>query len=101
VQVWLTLWRRIYGIYFVEEVLPVSKAKVFQSGNSQAVRLPKEFRFPAGVEEVSIRRHGDQLILEPLERQEWPPDFWQAFGGMSDDFERPRQERQKREGLDS
>jgi antitoxin VapB len=79
----------------------MSKAKVFQSGNSQAVRLPKEFRFPAGVEEVSIRRHGAQLILEPLERQEWPPDFWQAFGEMSDDFERPPQERQKREDLDS
>lgn len=79
----------------------MSKAKVFQSGNSQAVRLPKEFRFPAEIEEVSIRRNGDQLILEPLERQEWPPEFWQAFGGMSDDFERPVQVRQKREGLDS
>lgn len=38
-------------------------AKVFQSGNSQAVRLPKEFRFD--VEEVEIFRRGDELILRP------------------------------------
>jgi antitoxin VapB len=68
-------------------------AKVFQSGNSQAVRLPKEFRFPAGVEEVAVRRQGDQIILEPLEHEEWPEDFWQAFGELSPDFERPKQER--------
>ena len=76
-------------------------AKVFQSGNSQAVRLPKEFRFPAGVEEVAIRRHGDRIILEPVEREEWPEEFWQAFAGMSPDFERPRQMPQRREDLDS
>ena len=46
------------------------KAKVFQSGNSQAVRLPKEFRFPAGVEEVTIRRQGDRLILEASRARE-------------------------------
>lgn len=76
-------------------------AKVFQSGNSQAVRLPKDFRFPSGVEEVSIRRQGDRLILEPLERESWPENFWQAFGAMSPDFERPRQVPQRRESLDS
>ena len=83
------------------DILPVRReamptAKVFQSGNSQAVRLPKDFRFPVGVEEVSIRRQGDRLILEPLVREEWPEDFWQAFGGMSPDFERPRQVPQSR-----
>jgi antitoxin VapB len=77
------------------------RGKVFQIGNSQAVRLPKEFRFPAGVEDVTIRRQGDQLILEPLEREEWPEDFWKAFEGMSSDFERPRQECPRREDLDS
>ncbi|MFO1408997.1 MAG: type II toxin-antitoxin system VapB family antitoxin [Steroidobacteraceae bacterium] len=35
--------------------------RVFQSGNSQAVRLPKEFRFNAS--EVEIFRRGDELIL--------------------------------------
>ncbi|MGQ0582102.1 MAG: antitoxin [Reyranella sp.] len=38
-------------------------AKVFRSGNSQAVRLPKDFRFD--VEEVEISREGDAVILRP------------------------------------
>lgn len=41
-------------------------AKLFWSGRSQAVRLPKEFRFEG--EEVRIRRHGSAVILEPLAR---------------------------------
>lgn len=41
-------------------------AKVFWTGRSQAVRLPKEFRL-AG-EEVRIRRHGAAIILEPIPR---------------------------------
>lgn len=36
-------------------------ARVFQSGNSQAVRLPKEFRFD--VDEVEIFRRGDEIVL--------------------------------------
>lgn len=36
-------------------------ARVFQSGNSQAVRLPKEFRL--SVDQVEIFRRGDELIL--------------------------------------
>jgi antitoxin VapB len=39
-------------------------AKLFWSGRSQAVRLPKEFRLPG--EQVRIRRHGNAVILEPL-----------------------------------
>ena len=38
-------------------------AKVFRSGNSQAVRLPKEFRFE--VDEVEISREGEVVILRP------------------------------------
>jgi antitoxin VapB len=38
-----------------------SKAKLFQHGGSQAVRLPKEFRFDAS--EVYVRRVGDEVIL--------------------------------------
>lgn len=40
-------------------------AKVFWSGRSQAVRLPREFRFIGS--EVRIRRHGSKVILEPIE----------------------------------
>ena len=39
-------------------------AKVFWSGRSQAVRLPKEFRFEQT--EVRIRRQGQSVILEPV-----------------------------------
>jgi antitoxin VapB len=38
-------------------------AKVFRSGNSQAIRLPKEFRFD--VDEVEVSREGDAVILRP------------------------------------
>lgn len=38
-------------------------AKIFKTGNSQAVRIPKEFRL-AG-KEVYIRKVGNMLILEP------------------------------------
>ena len=39
-------------------------AKLFWSGRSQAVRLPKEFRLPG--EHVRIRRHGNAVILDPV-----------------------------------
>jgi len=40
-----------------------STAKVFTTGRSQAVRLPKEFRFDTP--EVYIERKGDAVILRP------------------------------------
>ena len=39
-------------------------ARIFQSGNSQAVRLPREFRFD--VDRVEIFRRGDEVVLRPL-----------------------------------
>lgn len=39
-------------------------AKVFWTGRSQAIRLPKAFRFDAS--EVRIRRQGNSVILEPI-----------------------------------
>ena len=39
-------------------------AKIFWSGRSQAVRLPKAYRLEGN--EVRIRRHGNSIILEPL-----------------------------------
>lgn len=44
-------------------------AKVFQQGNSQAVRLPKEFRFQEP--ELYIRKHGDTVILIPKKAARW------------------------------
>jgi antitoxin VapB len=39
----------------------MSTAKIFKSGNSQALRLPKEFQFD--VPEVEIFRRGDEIII--------------------------------------
>jgi len=39
-------------------------ARVFQSGNSQAVRLPKEFRL--SVNQVEIFRRGDEIVLREI-----------------------------------
>jgi antitoxin VapB len=72
-------------------------AKVFWSGRSQAVRLPKDFRFDT--EEVRIRRHGNAVILEPV-ANDWA---WLAAitGPVDDDFvaaateQPPQQERPK------
>jgi antitoxin VapB len=57
-------------------------AKVFWSGRSQAVRLPKEFRFEAS--EVRIRRRGSAVILEPVVN-DWA---WleRLVGRVDDDF---------------
>ena len=42
----------------------VLTARLFKNGSSQAVRLPKEFRFDG--EEVAIRRMGEAVVLMPL-----------------------------------
>ncbi len=60
----------------------MERAKIFWSGRSQAVRLPKDFRFSG--EEVRIRRHGHAVILEPI-----PKDWaWldAIVGQLDDDF---------------
>ncbi len=53
-------------------------AKVFWSGRSQAVRLPKAYRFDT--EAVRIRREGDAVILEPAH------DDWVGFPRLSEDL---------------
>ena len=57
-------------------------AKVFLSGRSQAVRLPKEYRFD--VDEVYINKVGDALILTPVHRLSAVYDA--ALAGFTDDF---------------
>jgi antitoxin VapB len=46
-------------------VTALERAKIFWSGRSQAVRLPKDYRFQG--DEVRIRRHGNAVILEPVD----------------------------------
>jgi len=71
-------------------------AKLFWSGRSQAVRLPKNFRLSG--DEVRIRRHGSAIILEPLSN-DWAwldaivskldDDFIQAVNERPAEQERP------------
>ena len=53
-------------------------AKVFTSGNSQAVRLPKEFQFSE--QEVQIQRVGNAIVLLPVS------DPWESFRNSLDQF---------------
>ncbi len=59
----------------------VQTAKVFMSGRSQAVRLPKEFRFAS--KEVTIEREGDAIIMRPKRTpDEWWDEVVQALNGF-------------------
>ena len=62
-------------------------ASLFWTGRSQAVRLPKEFRFRG--DSVLVRREGNSVILEPNE--EWPEGYVESFTGAPEDFARPTQ----------
>ena len=63
-------------------------AKIFENGRSQAVRLPKQYRFSG--EEVFIQRVGRAVVLLPKEA------VWQTFlsglNGFTDDFFRDGRE---------
>ncbi len=71
----------------MEKEASISRAKLFMNGRSQAVRLPKEFRFRG--DEVSIRKEGDRVILEPLKRPTWPKGYWTSWSRVPDDFQAP------------
>lgn len=78
-------------------------AKIFRSGNSQAVRLPKDFRFD--VDEVEISREGDAVILHPRTdaTRPWASLRAAVDRGFSEDFmteERDQPEQQERPDLD-
>ncbi|MBA4369268.1 MAG: hypothetical protein C0403_16705 [Desulfobacterium sp.] len=62
-------------------------ARLFKNGRSQAVRLPKEFRFDG--DKVKIWKEGKRVVLEPLDRTEWPERFWKMFT-PDPDFEIPK-----------
>jgi len=57
-------------------------ARLFQSGNSQAIRLPKEYRMPG--KKVYLKRMGKGILILP-EESEWAPMF-EALTKFSPDF---------------
>jgi antitoxin VapB len=60
----------------------VRKARIFKSGNSQAVRLPKQFRFQ--VKEVEILRRGQEIVLREPKRN--LSQAFAALGALPEDF---------------
>jgi antitoxin VapB len=82
-------------IHTMISIMSIKRAKVFQTGRSQAVRLPKEFRFDGDT--VLVRREGSAVILEP---DGWPDGYALSFAGIPDDFARGLQgESEPRETL--
>jgi antitoxin VapB len=63
-------------------------AKIFQSGGSQAVRLPKKYRFE-GADEVLIHREGERVVLQPRRRR-WSKAFL-ALAGSAPEFPYPQE----------
>ena len=63
------------------------RAKIFQNGGSQAVRLPKSLRFPDGQDEVIVRREGRRVVLEPVDV--WSDRFLDCLGQWDEEIERP------------
>ena len=68
--------------------MKATRAKLFQNGGSQAVRLPKACRFTAQ-REVLVRREGRRVILEPAD--EWSAEFRACLGSVSGSIPRPKQ----------
>lgn len=69
--------------------MKTARAKLFQNGGSQAVRLPKDCRFPEDQTEVVVRREGRRVILEPVDV--WPRSFVRSLGSWHEEIERPNQ----------
>jgi antitoxin VapB len=72
--------------------------RVFRSGNSQAVRIPKSFQLRSG--EVEILRRGDEIVLR--ERPRSLASAFELLGGLSGDFfkaGRKQPKARKRAGL--
>ncbi|GAB3316021.1 antitoxin [Haliea atlantica] len=60
----------------------MTTTRVFQNGNSQAVRIPREFQLD--VSEVEIFRRGDELVLRP--KRQNLAEVLDILAGMPEDF---------------
>jgi antitoxin VapB len=85
----------MYSLYYREFLMKT--AKLFRNGQSQAVRLPKEFRFEGDF--VYIKKSGNAIVLLPA-KGVWSA-LVESLDRFSDDFmtERDQPKAQKREAL--
>ena len=60
----------------------LQRVRVFRSGHSQAVRLPRSVAYAASVKELIAHREGDRLILELPEDEKFSDAFWSALGSL-------------------
>jgi antitoxin VapB len=60
----------------------MATARVFRSGNSQAVRLPKEFQVKS--KELEIFRRGEEIVLR--EKQKGLARAFEIIANLPDDF---------------
>lgn len=72
-----------------------ARAKLFKNGGSQAVRLPKDCRFPEDQQEVVVRREGRRIVLEPVDA--WPEEFLSCIGAWPGEIPRPKQDQLPRD----
>lgn len=72
-------------------------AKLFKSGRSQAVRLPKQFRFEG--DEVYVKRVGEAVVLLPRE-DSWRT-LYESLGAFSEDFMAAREQPPEQEERES
>lgn len=78
----------------------MATARVFKSGNSQAVRLPKEFRVTS--KELDISRRGEEIVLRERKKSGGMTEFLDALRSLPRDAFKDIKDRrppQKRKGL--
>lgn len=67
----------------------VMETKVFKTGNSYAVRLPKTI-YSGGEAPVYVKKlAGGEILIVPKRKKKWPTGLLQSFGKMPSDFEAP------------
>lgn len=80
---------RHHPVYILSS-MATERAKLFRNGGSQAVRLPRDCRFPSDQAEVLVHREGRRIILEPVD--EWPDSVRSFLGSWDEPIERPKQQ---------
>ena len=72
------------------------ETKVFKTGNSYAVRLPKVI-YSGGEAPVYVKKlDNGKLLIVPKRKKKWPAGFLESFGNLPSDFEAPDRPAAKR-----